>query len=128
MKRTWTSASCKHTATPDKKVLLARMFDSLEWHEVSDGGVMGMKKANGVTVSAAMNVAIHELKIPRVSHVTTSNEMAPYGLLAIRGHFTNGWADIYLCDEGHQLVVLATDFHPKDYEALVEGIGNHNLN
>ena len=121
MERTWTTKGqgCKHTNTPDKMVRLGRIFNDLEWDDVSGGTTFGIPNADGI------NVAIHSLRIPNVSHVASSNEMAPYGLFAIRGHFHNGWADIYVCDEGHRLVVLATDFHQND---TILDIPDHHLN
>ena len=104
--RTWTNVGIDYNSTPELKVKLAGMFDRLEWLDVSEGITMGMMPGEGI------KAAIEELKIPKVSHVATSNEMAPYGLYGIRGHFSNGRADVYLCDEGSSLVVLASDFYP----------------
>jgi len=111
MERNWTTKGTEHNGTPDQKEKLGRMFDNLEWHDKPV--TMGMMQAEGI------KVAIESLKIPKVSHVATSNEMAPYGLLAVRGHFSNGWANVYFCDEGSKLVVLASDFHPTPVAAVV---------
>jgi len=119
MKRNWTTKGSKYNDTSDKKVRLGLMFDSLEWHHASVGMTMNMMSAEGI------KEAINTLRIPNVSHVATSNEMAPYGFFAIRGHFSNGWADIYFCDEGSKLVVLASDFHQND---TILDIPDHHLN
>jgi hypothetical protein len=85
------------------------MFDRLEWQELFPAGVtMAMMPGE------AIKAAIAELRLPKVSHVATSNEMAPYGLIGIRAHYKNGTANVYLVDEGCQIVVLCSDFYPKD--------------
>ncbi len=108
MERTWTTKGYGYNETPEQKEQLAAMFDCLVWLEVSDELTMDMGYAEPI------NTAINELCIPTVSHVAISNEMAPYGLFGIRGHFSNGWANIYICLEVNNMVVLATDFYPVD--------------
>jgi len=106
MERSWTDKGVEHNGTPEQKEQLAGMFDRLEWLDTSQGLTMAMMPGEGI------KAAIEELRIPKVSHVADSHEMAPYGLYGIRGHFSNGRADVYLCDEGSSLVVLASDFYP----------------
>ena len=43
---------------------------------------------------------IEEFKIPKVSHVAASHELAPYGLVGIRGHYKNADVDFFAVDEG----------------------------
>ncbi len=106
MQRTWTSVGSEHNADDSKRARLAAMFDRLEWQELKPDTVEAMMPALGI------RAAIKELRIPKVSHYAISRELAPYGLYGIRGHFTNGQAEVYLCDEGSRMVVLASDFHP----------------
>lgn len=40
--------------------------------------------------------------------------MSPYGFFAIRGHFTNGMAQVYILDQGDILIPLAVDFLEKE--------------
>ena len=107
MKRNWTSVGADYNDTPEQKKHLSDIFDGLSWGELKQG--LSLPMGPGM----AIEEAIKELRIPKPSHYALSNELAPYGLIAIRGHFKNGRADVYLLDEGHQCVVLASDFHPK---------------
>lgn len=104
MKRTWTSVGAKYNATDRQKTRLAGVFDRLQWQAIP----CDMAAMPGM----AIKTAIQELRIPKASHVASSHELAPYGLVAIRGHFTNGTAQVYVLDEGCSLVVLASDHWP----------------
>ena len=109
MERTWTQVGHDHNGTDEQKALLGGMFDRLEWLELAPAGItMAMMPGE------AIKAAIVELNLPKVSHVATSHEMAPYGLIGIRAHYANGRANAYLVDEGGHLVVLCSDFYPKD--------------
>jgi hypothetical protein len=106
MVRTWTNVGILHSETPELRARLEGMFDRLPWKRYTPGAEEAMMPALGI------RAAINELRIPRVSHYAISNELAPYGLYAIRGHFLNGRVDVYLVDEGSSLVVLASDHWP----------------
>jgi len=106
MQRTWTSVGHDHNGTEDQRARLAGMFSRLSWQEFVVGMEMPMMQGLGI------QAAIKELRLPKVSHIADSNEMAPYGLYGIRCHYRNGMAQVYICDEGSQLVVLASDFEP----------------
>jgi len=112
MKRNWTQTGRDHNGTDEQKALLGGMFDRLEWQELYPGMELPMMPGE------AIKATIVELRLPKVSHVALSNEMAPYGLIAARAHYKNGTANVYLVDEGSQLVVLCSDFYPypKDEE------------
>jgi len=100
MERTWTKVGKHHTHGREEDI--GGMIDRLNWKEIPCE--MGMMPGE------AIKAAIKELRIPKVSHVANSHEMAPYGLLGIKAHYKNGDANIYLVDEGCSTVVIATDF------------------
>ena len=104
MKRTWTTVGKEHTE--GKKKELGEIFDRMEWHSLPHS--MGMGPGMGI------KEAIKQLRIPKVSQVSASNELAPYGLLGIKASYANGDATIYLVDEGTGVVPIATDFYPKE--------------
>ncbi len=111
MERNWTQVGRDHNGTDEQKTILGGMFDRLEWQEIFPAGItLPMMPGEG------LKEAIRELGLPKVSHVAISNEMAPYGLMAARAHYKNGTANVYLADEGSRLVVLCSDFYPKDEE------------
>ena len=57
--------------------------------------------------------AIVNLKIPNPSHYAISKRgIDGRGLIGIRGHYSNGMADIYILDVGVHATVMATDFYP----------------
>ena len=101
MKRTWTNVGKEHTE--GKEVELNEIFNRMEWHELPY--TMGAMPGMGI------KEAIKQFKIPKVSHVATSNELAPYGLLGIKAQYKNGNAIIYLVDEGIGVVPIASDFY-----------------
>ena len=54
----------------------------------------------------AIKETIKQLKIPKVSHVCDSHEMAPFGLIGIRGHFKNADVDFFAVDDGVSVTSL----------------------
>lgn len=100
MTRTWTEVGKNHTDNKQGKI--GAMLDRLEWHSLPY--TMGAMPGMGI------KEAIKQLKLPKVSHVSCSHELAPYGLLGVKAHYKNGDVKVYLVDEGIGLVVIATDF------------------
>ncbi|KKK93893.1 hypothetical protein LCGC14_2688350 [marine sediment metagenome] len=100
MKRTWTQVGIEHTQ--DRQEEIAGMIDRLDWQTIPC--TMAMMPGEGI------KAVIKELRIPNVSHVACSREMAPYGLMGIKARYKNGHATIYLVDEGCSTVVIASDF------------------
>lgn len=101
MKRTFTEVGKEHSE--GKEAELAGMFDRLDWQaipcEMAAMPGMGIKEV------------IKQLHIPKVSHVASSHELAPYGLMGIKAHYKNGDATIYIVDEGTNCTILASDFY-----------------
>ena len=54
----------------------------------------------GFSQGYAIREMIQQFKIPKVSHVSDSHELAPYGLLGIRAHYRNADVDIFAVDDG----------------------------
>lgn len=54
--------------------------------------------------------AIAELRIPKVSQIAVSSELAPHGFYGIEGNYKNGRARVYIIDMGTHLIPLASDF------------------
>ena len=52
---------------------------------------------------------IRAFRIPKVSHVAVSAELAPLGLYGIRGHYKNGTAQVYVLDLGSECVPIASE-------------------
>lgn len=110
--RTWTKVGERLIGTAlDEGVIfdraaIVRAIRSLEWREIPKGGKISAPAMQGLNISAA----IQDLKIPRVSHVAWTNELAPYGFYGIRGHYANGDAEIYIMDSGTVLTPVCTDF------------------
>jgi hypothetical protein len=104
MKRTWTEVGEEYTR--DKQEVIAAMIERIMWRalpcEMGMGPGMAIKKA------------IKAFKIPRPSRIATSNEMAPYGLIAVEGNYKNGRAHIFLVDDGVSVTPICTDFYAKE--------------
>lgn len=106
MARTWTKVGAHHSDGHEKR--LAAILAALDWRELKPVG-----NSEAIMPALGIMAAIRELRLPKVSHYAISHELAPYGLYGIRAHYKNGRADVYVVDEGSQLVVLASDFYPK---------------
>ena len=102
MERTWTEVGKEHTATKEQEI--GAILDRMEWQTIPC--TMGAMQGMGI------KEAVKQLGIPKVSHVADSHELAPLGLLGIKGEYSNGKATVYLVDEGISVVVIATDFYP----------------
>ncbi len=102
MERTWTIVGKEHTEGKEEE--LGEMFNRLEWH--------GLPYTMAAMPGLAIKLVIKELRIPNVTQVSCSHELAPYGLMGIKARYKNGDAIVYLVDEGCQTLVLASDFYP----------------
>lgn len=105
--RDWMKVGAEHSDGEHNRARLGAAFAGLVWQEIPVGGSLEMPMMQGEGIKAA----IRELRLPKVSHVADSNELAPYGLYGIRAHYKNGRADVYVIDEGSCLVVVAVDFY-----------------
>jgi len=56
-----------------------------------------------------IKTAIQQLGIPKVSHIALS-VVDSCGLYGIRGHYTNGTAEVWVLDRGTELVPVCSDF------------------
>jgi len=104
LNRTWTEVGEQYTR--DKQEAIAAMIERMEWRTLPCEMGMGP--------GMAIKEAIKTFKIPKVSRVATSNEMAPYGLLAVEGNYKNGRGQIFMVDDGLSVTPLCTDFYSKE--------------
>ena len=102
MQRTWTKVGVEFTQ--NKQDHISEIIKRLEWHPLPCE--MGMMPGEGI------KAAIRQLKIPKVSRVACSHELAPLGLLAIEGNYKNGRGRVYLVDSGTEVTPIVTDFFP----------------
>jgi len=115
MERTWTNVGSEYNSTEGQKTSLSGMFNRLSWETIEQG------KEVAFCPGEAIKQAIRQLSIPKASHFAISNELAPYGLVAVRGHYKNGMAEVFIIDEGSSLTVLASDFYLKQKEFKKNG-------
>lgn len=71
-----------------------------EWLEITPGMTMAFMPGE------AINTIRREFKLPKASHVCTSHELAPYGLVGVRAHFKNADVDFFAVDEGSHISAL----------------------
>ena len=106
MQRDWTKvgeqARIEH-GIPQAKIEAA--IEAMEWQLVPCQMAMGP--------GMAIKEAVKSLHIPKVSHVADSRRLAPFGLIGIFGHYTNGDSRIYIIDLGDSIVPVCIDFEPK---------------
>ncbi len=86
--------------------LVEQAIEMLRWLDAEQD--MDLPMIPGLGIQAA----IKELRIPKVSQVAISHELAPYGLYGIEGNYKNGRAHVYVVDVGSELIPIASDFWP----------------
>lgn len=95
---------CGVTMTQER---VARAIEDIEWREIPKGGTLEAPAMPGMGIQET----IKQLRIPKVSHIAWLNQLAPYGLYGVRGHYKNGDAEVYVVDLGTHIVPVCTDFH-----------------
>ena len=103
-RRDYMSNGSEYTDTQAKRDKLQSVVDGLEWETFGVG--LQLPAMPGM----AIETAIKEYRIPRVSRVAVSHEYAPYGFCAVTGNYKNGTADVYLIDDGCSVRAIAADF------------------
>lgn len=107
--RNWTTVGAELELDPEARRTpsreeYARLFADLEWEPVTGEKPM--------LPGLAIKEAIKELRIPKVTRIAISHELAPYGLYGIEGNYRNGRALVYIVDRGAVLTPVASDFYP----------------
>ena len=103
MKRTWTETGAK-CVPENKRERVSDIINSFEWESIPCELAM--------MPGLAIKETIKEFKMPKVSHVAVTHDMAPYGFYGIRAHYKNGKAQLYVLDRGSDCVPIASDFWP----------------
>ncbi len=86
----------------DCQGMIIHWCDQMEWQELLPPPGLSLPMMPGEAIKAT----IRQLRLPEVSHVAISNQMAPYGLYGIRCRYTDGPAEIFLLDIGTETLVL----------------------
>jgi len=94
----WMEVGKEYNGTDELKERLQRIIARIEWQKIPT--TLSMMAGEGI------KGIIKEFKIPKVSHVADSHELAPYGLYGIRGHYKNADVDLFVVDEGSRCVSL----------------------
>lgn len=121
MQRTWTTVAERNVERLGGRAAVERAIAGLEWKDVSGGVTVGAFQG------LAIDKAVSEYGIPRVSHIATTGLVgAPDeegdgfypDLLGIRGHYANGRADVYVLDTGTALQTVCSDFYEEAADAV----------
>ncbi len=78
-------------------------FNKAEWQEIPC--TLGMMPA------MAIDEAIKQFDIRKVSHVAVLNDCAPYGLYGIKAKFKQGKVDLFVIDVGDTVISIAAVKH-----------------
>jgi len=78
-------------------------IEHAQWETVEPGKTYPM--GQGMAVQSA----IKEFKIPKVSHVALYGMLSNLGLYGIRGHYKNGTVEIFFVDDGVSLTPVAAN-------------------
>ena len=97
-----------YTGTEEADAKINAAIERLKWLDVENN------REVAAMPGMAIKEAIKQLKIPKVSHYAISHELAPYGLVGIRGHYVNGDVQVYLVDSGGCVTPVCMDFTPNE--------------
>lgn len=89
------------------EVRITGIIGRMQWETDFAGKQYPMMPALGI------KNAIAELKIPKVSAIAISNELAPFGLYGIEAHYKNADVKIYIVDEGSLIAPLCIEVWDK---------------
>jgi hypothetical protein len=95
-----------YSGTPQADAKIVNAIASMKWETLEPGKQFPMMPAMGISE------VIKQCRVPKASHVAISNHLAPYGFYGIRGHYTNGDAEVYVIDSGDCITPVCADFHP----------------
>lgn len=110
MEEYWTSVGQEYVEHNGGKEAMRKAFETIQWFDIpKDGTKLSLPMMPG----EAIKEFIKEFRVPKVSRVGYGHELAPYGMEAIEGNYTNGRAIIYILDGGDVLTPLMSEFYPK---------------
>jgi len=81
--------------TKEQRARIRGAMQAMKWLEIPTE--MGFMPGEGI------KAAMRQLRLPDVSHVATSNELAPYGFLGVRTHYNNADVDVFIVDRGSDM-------------------------
>jgi len=110
--RAWTTVGVEEVDGDETREAFSRAVVALVWMDVSQGQELTVGAIPGLNITEI----IRELRIPKVSAVAISNQLAPYGLYGIEGNYKNGRARVYVIDRGSDCLPIASDFWSKERE------------
>jgi hypothetical protein len=101
----WTKTGSEYTK--GKEPAIKNIIGRMDWMKLpgKDEAALSIGAMPGLGIQGA----IREYRIPKVSHIAISHEMAPYGLYGIRGHYKNADVDIFLVDSGCEIIPICSN-------------------
>ena len=85
----------------DNEKYIQQQMDSVEWIELKKGDKLPLGQG------MAIQGTIKEFKIPKVSHVAIHGNLDNLGFYGIRGHYKNGVFNIFIADNGCEIIPIA---------------------
>lgn len=95
----WFPVGKEFSGSQNQKDRILEIIGRVQWQPVQLDTVK-----MGIMQGYAIEEAVKHFKIPKVSHVADSHELAPFGLICIRGHYVNDSVDLFFVDKGDILV------------------------
>ena len=105
MKVNWANVGKDHWEGHQEEIL--DMIERMEWQEIGEGLTLAMSPGEGI------KFLIKEFKIPKVDKIAISNELAPFSLYGIYGHYKNADVKAYFVDEGSHISSLCQEVEEK---------------
>lgn len=94
MNLVWMRTGKRFTNSTNKRTRIISAIRGMVWHEVKDGLSLPMSPGLGI------EALIKELRLPRVSDVAYSHDLAPYSLLGVRTHYKKISIELFAVDTG----------------------------
>jgi len=99
-----------HSETEEQRELIMAAMQRMDWLEIpTDGSRLQVAMMPGLGI----NEAIKQLRLPKVSHIAISHELAPYGFYGIRAHYSNADVDVFLVDRGSDMFPVCMEVTEK---------------
>ena len=103
MRTDWMKIAVEYNGAEEQKERIQGIISRMDWLRVPGPGEPPLEMA--MMPGMGIKSAIKELRIPHVSHVASTNELAPFGFYGIRAHYKqDGEIDIFIIDEGSHLL------------------------
>ena len=101
----WMEVGKEYNKDSDQRKQIIKEIEQADWKELATQSSLPMGQG------MAIQKAIKEFRIPKVSHISIFGMLSGYGFYGIRGHYKQGDLDLFLLDTGCEVTPICTVKH-----------------